>query len=190
MVNNARIVRRDENSMPNCFRAFTYRRIRRRYSMTTYQKNREIKFDEVFICKVCGCEYTPRQYAERVGSKTYSNPGWCSAECRRKAKRRKEHEARKRKGDKDNHRARARKYGCEFDPSVTLAMLIKKRGLRCQICGMLCVLDDDSWSVYCGAMSPTIDHIVPMSRGGGHTWDNVQVAHAICNSLKGNKVAI
>lgn len=33
-------------------------------------------------------------------------------------------------------------------------------------------------------MYPTIDHIVAMANGGGHTWDNVQLAHAICNSYK------
>ena len=27
----------------------------------------------------------------------------------------------------------------------------------------------------------SIDHIVPISRGGTHTWDNVQLAHTECN---------
>ncbi len=35
---------------------------------------------------------------------------------------------------------------------------------------------------------PSIDHIVPITRGGTHTWDNAQLAHLLCNTRKGNKV--
>lgn len=82
------------------------------------------------------------------------------------------------------HKRRAIKFGCEYDPSVTLRALIKRSGLKCAICGEICDPNDHSWSKYCGPLYPTIDHIIPMSKGGGHTWNNVQVAHAICNSLK------
>ena len=80
---------------------------------------------------------------------------------------------------------RARKYGCAFDSSVTLKSLIKRNGLRCAICGELCDPHDHEWTDHFGPKYPTIDHIIPMSKGGGHVWDNVQVAHAICNSAKG-----
>lgn len=33
-----------------------------------------------------------------------------------------------------------------------------------------------------------IDHIIPLSRGGSHTMDNLQYAHAGCNLSKGNKL--
>lgn len=35
--------------------------------------------------------------------------------------------------------------------------------------------------------SPTIDHIVPLSKGGSHTYANVVCVHAICNSTKKNR---
>ena len=35
---------------------------------------------------------------------------------------------------------------------------------------------------------PTIDHIKPISKGGTHTWDNVQLAHFHCNSIKSDKI--
>jgi 5-methylcytosine-specific restriction endonuclease McrA len=31
----------------------------------------------------------------------------------------------------------------------------------------------------------TIDHIFPLSKGGLHTYSNVQIAHSLCNSRKG-----
>ncbi len=33
-----------------------------------------------------------------------------------------------------------------------------------------------------------IDHIVPIARGGTHTYDNLQAAHATCNRLKSAKL--
>jgi hypothetical protein len=33
--------------------------------------------------------------------------------------------------------------------------------------------------------APTVDHVVPLSLGGSHTKANLQLAHFICNSLKG-----
>jgi 5-methylcytosine-specific restriction endonuclease McrA len=35
---------------------------------------------------------------------------------------------------------------------------------------------------------PSIDHIVPLAKGGNHTWNNVQLAHHYCNTLKRDKV--
>lgn len=32
---------------------------------------------------------------------------------------------------------------------------------------------------------PTIDHIIPLSKGGLHSWNNIQLAHLSCNSSKG-----
>ena len=34
----------------------------------------------------------------------------------------------------------------------------------------------------------TIDHVIPLSKGGTHTWDNVKAAHAYCNFAKANAV--
>lgn len=40
---------------------------------------------------------------------------------------------------------------------------------------------------YCGAPAEHIDHIVPLSRGGGGDWDNLTAACADCNMSKGAK---
>jgi 5-methylcytosine-specific restriction endonuclease McrA len=41
---------------------------------------------------------------------------------------------------------------------------------------------------YCGKKSDlTIDHIIPRSRGGKDTWDNVVVACLRCNVVKGSR---
>jgi 5-methylcytosine-specific restriction endonuclease McrA len=40
---------------------------------------------------------------------------------------------------------------------------------------------------YCGGPAENVDHIIPKSRGGGHTWDNVVAACRRCNSRKENR---
>ena len=41
---------------------------------------------------------------------------------------------------------------------------------------------------YCGAADRlTIDHVLPRSRGGGDTWENLVAACTPCNNRKGNR---
>jgi len=40
---------------------------------------------------------------------------------------------------------------------------------------------------YCGGPSSTLDHVVPRSRGGRHTWENVVAACQRCNHAKADR---
>ncbi|MEA2475936.1 MAG: hypothetical protein QOF16_80 [Actinomycetota bacterium] len=40
---------------------------------------------------------------------------------------------------------------------------------------------------YCGRPAENVDHVVPKSRGGTHTWDNVVAACRPCNARKENR---
>ena len=51
----------------------------------------------------------------------------------------------------------------------------------------LCLLPIDPEIAWPDSMSPSVDHIVPLSRGGAHAMSNVQSAHLGCNSSKGDK---
>ncbi|HZD18979.1 MAG TPA: HNH endonuclease [Actinomycetota bacterium] len=47
----------------------------------------------------------------------------------------------------------------------------------------------DDWTCqYCGAPAENLDHVVPRSKGGTHTWDNVVAACRRCNSRKENRL--
>lgn len=41
---------------------------------------------------------------------------------------------------------------------------------------------------YCGKTAENVDHVVPRSRGGTHTWDNVVAACRPCNSRKEDRL--
>ncbi len=42
---------------------------------------------------------------------------------------------------------------------------------------------------YCGSPAENVDHVIPRSRGGAHTWDNVVAACRPCNARKENRMA-
>ena len=93
----------------------------------------------------------------------------CSQECSRKHKSR----------NKDRRIYRNGKP----DLSITLTKLYMRDGGVCQICGRQINFDCDSNSDF----YPSIDHIQPLSKGGLHSWDNVQLACRVCNSIKQDK---
>jgi 5-methylcytosine-specific restriction endonuclease McrA len=48
----------------------------------------------------------------------------------------------------------------------------------------------DGWQcMYCGAKtSLTVDHVIPRSKGGGSTWENIVTCCAPCNRRKGDRL--
>lgn len=74
---------------------------------------------------------------------------------------------------------------------INLERLAKRDNDQCQICGLFVNWDDKqiiNGKTICGNMYPSIDHIIPISLGGSHSWNNIQLAHRICNSKKGNRI--
>jgi 5-methylcytosine-specific restriction endonuclease McrA len=47
----------------------------------------------------------------------------------------------------------------------------------------------DEWSCqYCGGAAENVDHVVPRSLGGMHTWENVVASCRRCNARKENRL--
>ncbi len=40
---------------------------------------------------------------------------------------------------------------------------------------------------YCGSKAENVDHVIPKSRGGAHSWENVVAACRRCNARKENR---
>jgi len=62
----------------------------------------------------------------------------------------------------------------------TRATLIRKHGGRCHLCNEPVDLKDPASPRYA-----TIDHVVPLSRGGRDLLDNLALACRACNEKKG-----
>lgn len=79
-----------------------------------------------------------------------------------------------------NHRKRARLYGVAYEP-IKPKVIYERDGWRCQLCHRKV----NPKLEFPHPKSASLDHIVPMSQGGGHVKANVQLAHLSCNDLKG-----
>ena len=90
-------------------------------------------------------------------------------------------------GTGGHHKERAKAFGCKYDSAVTLYKVLERDRGVCQICGQPTDIEDIQ-NGRIGRMYPTIDHIIPMSKGGPHTWENVQLAHMYCNSGKRDRL--
>lgn len=73
------------------------------------------------------------------------------------------------------HQRRARKADSDL---VSRAVVYERDNGICGICRL--PVDPADWH---------LDHIHPLSAGGSHSYDNIQVAHPRCNLSKGRKVA-
>ena len=47
---------------------------------------------------------------------------------------------------------------------------------------------DNYKCAYCGRHGETIDHVLPRSRGGQHTWENTVAACQLCNHRKADRL--
>lgn len=78
---------------------------------------------------------------------------------------------------------RAQKLATTVGP-IDVAGLWEAQGGNCGICGM--PIDVDARFPH--DLSRSMDHIVPLSRGGTHTADNVRWTHLFCNVSKGARL--
>jgi 5-methylcytosine-specific restriction endonuclease McrA len=76
-------------------------------------------------------------------------------------------------------RRRARLLGAWIEDVDPQGIWDRDKGI-CQLCSSP-VDPDLPWP---DRMSKTLDHIVPLAKGGTHEWANVQLSHAVCNSRK------
>lgn len=82
--------------------------------------------------------------------------------------------------ERKNRARRARRVGTASEPYTT-AEIAERDGFRCGICRRK-VRMGFAWP---HPSSPSIDHIVPLSKGGEDTRANVQLAHLRCNLKAG-----
>lgn len=103
----------------------------------------------------------------------------CSSECSRKYARRKRNYRNDIRINKSNL----------IDKDISLEKLFIRDDGICYLCGKPCDWNDyemRNGTKICGKTYPSIDHVVPLARGGKHQWENVRLAHWMCNVNKGD----
>lgn len=131
------------------------------------EKNKKPIEPRVVKCKYCGIDYLGK-------NKNASCP-----DC--KARLAKERERKYRKGRKRTHAQRAKKYGVFRKYNVKAEKVFKRDKWRCKSCNCKVQKND----IYADNAAE-LDHIIPLSKGGPHTYSNVQTLCRKCNISKGD----
>lgn len=123
------------------------------------------------VCGVCGALFIQK----------HGNQKYCSGVCLKKVNN---------AVQKDRRVSRIK--GVIDDRTITLEKVYEKSRGVCALCGRQCSFEDytvrDDGTFIAGNDYPSIDHIIPLSKGGRHAWGNVQLACRICNSRKSDKI--
>jgi hypothetical protein len=122
------------------------------------------RFD--FNCDRCG---------QIVGTDKYITPGKYGRFCRncRLVKRRESYRAKN-----------VRRQGATNAIRITADVIIERDGNLCHLCDV----EIDLSLARNSRFGATIDHVIPLSKGGLDVIDNLRLAHWICNIKKGNRV--
>ncbi len=134
---------------------------------------------------------------EKVYSRQYYQGRW-GEYVERSRQYRKDHPEKRREYDRryrEAHRKQRRESKRQWrrdNPNKEVAQKHRRRALKLNATvgevDEAAIYDRDKVCTYCGTDDDlTIDHLVPLARGGPHCQDNLAVACRSCNSSKGTK---
>jgi 5-methylcytosine-specific restriction endonuclease McrA len=169
----------------------TLKRRRKSGRSERYRKRRLLASQRSYRIWVLDCDECGRAFVTR-----YSKSMTCSDECKRKRQSRlvsaaivrryrEDPEFRDRMNSRaQNRRAKRLGVGSITSPASLLAYLMERDKARCQIPD--CQHTTRRIQAKRGPWRPSVDHVVPLSRGGKHELANLQLAHYRCNLAKHN----
>lgn len=121
----------------------------------------------------CRSAYDPEKDAER-GARYRSTP---EAKERARERLRAWYAENPERAREQTRRYQARRSAATVE-EVSYAAILEREGMVCHICGV-----DIQ-----GMSDLHFDHVIPLSRGGAHSNDNIKPSHAACNLRKGAKI--
>jgi hypothetical protein len=144
------------------------------------------------VCKYCNEEYGIDKKLNNLGIIHHIN-NYCSIECNQQLKK-----ITKKKNAKIHRRTRndkygriredkqwAKIYGNKFEP-INRTIVYRKHNYICTSCNVKCLHPNKD--NYNQSNAATLDHIIPKSKGGSHTYDNVTLLCRSCNTIKSDNI--
>jgi hypothetical protein len=139
--------------------------LKQKARVRSYERSKALFTSKDFTCEECGTKVT-RNYGNK-------NSKYCSKPCSRKA-----HNRTKRKKERSlGYRG--------LSKTVNPNVVFDRDGWICQMCNTdtprlkRSTYDNDA---------PELDHIIPLSKGGDHSYENTQCLCRQCNASKSDKI--
>lgn len=137
------------------------------------EQKRQDRLDHtaVYTCETCGGMFLADDRKKNR---------FCGNKCRKKAHNKSKEWSRRIMLDKQM-----------VDRDISLERLYQRDGGICYLCGNVCDWNDKKTvdgTIICGDNYPSIEHVIPLSKNGKHSWANVRLACRKCNSHKGDRL--
>ncbi len=161
-------------SCVSCSKNFTAKKNRAYCSKICRPKNKSIHVSQLkplMTCKSCLIDYVPFSTGGCPSS-------YCSIDCVNAGKRKQ-----KKIHGSNCNRKRAKKYGAYYEP-VNPIKVFDRDKWTCKLCG---VKTPKALRNTYADNAPELDHIIPISLKGAHSYLNTQCSCRKCNGAKSNK---
>ena len=150
----------------------TVRNVLKKNGIATKKKKIPISY-ETRYCKFCNKDFSVHPNHNKI---------YCSSKCERSAHQ-----------HTNDLRRRGLLSSAIIDQDITLRAVANRDQNICYLCGMPVNWNDyklnEKGKKIVHAKYPSIDHVLALSNGGMHSWDNVKLAHIGCNAAKGVKAS-
>lgn len=144
--------------------------------------------DYISLCKHCNKEFGLDVKISNI-NKVFQLNRYCSIECNKESNKiittkHKKIYNRKHKRIRDDKEL-AKLYGIKYE-NINRTLVYRKHNYICTSCNVKCVHPNKD--NYNQSNAATLDHIIPKSKGGSHTYDNVTLLCRSCNTIKSDKM--
>lgn len=129
-------------------------------------------------CVQCQTDFTVGKATKQLRILKLS--GFCSIDCNVEFKQFRDADA----AYRGAMRRKAKAFGVEFEEEITRRLVFEKTNGICYLCKSKTHYENsDDYS----PLLATVDHVTPWTKGGSHTWNNVELCCLRCNIKKKNR---
>jgi hypothetical protein len=131
------------------------------------------------ICVQCQTEFVVGKSTKKLRHLKLS--GFCSDQCNLDFRNSRDADT----AYKSSMRAKALKFGAEYDESITRRLVFQKANAICYLCNSKTHFENtEEYSPFLA----TVDHVIPWTKGGSHVWVNVKLCCLRCNIKKKDRL--
>ncbi len=129
-------------------------------------------------CVQCQNEFIVGKATKQL--RTLKLSGFCSLECNTEFRHLRDSDTKYRGA----MRQKAKAFGVEFEEEITRRLVFEKADGICYLCKSKTHYENSEGY---SPLLATVDHVVPWTKGGSHTWNNVELCCLRCNIKKKNR---
>ena len=167
----------DEEACRTCG-VYFYDNLDRHHGVETLYCSIDCQTNAELTCVQCQSDFVVGRATKQLRLLKLS--GFCSIECNVEFKQLRDADTSYRSA----MRRKAKAFGVEFEEEITRRLVFDRAKGVCYLCNAMTHYENSNDY---SPLLATVDHVKPWTKGGSHTWSNVELCCLRCNIKKKNK---